>query len=134
MDEAEYDLETVPNESVSCEEEKKIMPTPAEMVNNAVWKTQIDIDQTSQNDKEITQEQPRRGGSFAQPPQQQKHKPQMSGRLPSHLKKPIPTEVDDFDQEPLPRQMVQQTRHNSNRAQPVSRQPRKTPPDADTDT
>lgn len=47
MDEAEYDLETVPNESVSCEEEKKIMPTPAEMVNNAVWKTQIDIDQTS---------------------------------------------------------------------------------------
>ena len=47
------------------------------------------------------------------------------------MRKPIPTDVDDFDTEPMPRQMMQKQGHSTARN---TRQPMKTPPDGDADT
>ena len=69
------------------------------MVTNAAWKAQFQQNDEPQADMAGNKDAAK-GGTFAQ---QQKNKPQMSGRIPSHLKKPVPTEVDDFDQEPQPR-------------------------------
>jgi len=40
VDDGEYDLETVPNEQINSEEEKKVLPQ-SEMMPNAAWKGQF---------------------------------------------------------------------------------------------